>query len=204
MTGRKDLFDESMHLGHSAAWDLEWDRAIEFYRKALAEIPDEINALTSLGLALLETEKYKESLDVYHHATKLDPNNPVPIEKSAEILERMGQTNAAVEQRRDAAEQHLLRKDAEKAIENWVHIARITPDDRATRSRLALTYERLGRKQDAIDEYLALASIIQSTGNSDQAIDAIQRALRIIPADKDATKALKMAQKVAVLPSGPS
>ena len=201
MTGRKDLFDESMHLGHSAAWDLEWDRAIEFYRKALAEIPDEINALTSLGLALLETEKYKESLDVYHHATKLDPNNPIPIEKSAEILERMGQTNAAVEQRRDAAEQHLLRKDAEKAIENWVHIARITPDDRATRSRLALTYERLGRKQDAIDEYLALASIIQSTGNSDQAIDAIQRALRIIPADKDATKALKMAQKGEQLPS---
>ena len=195
MTGRKDLFDESMHLGHSAAWDLEWDRAIEFYRKALAEIPDEINALTSLGLALLETENYKESLDVYHHATKLDPNNPIPIEKSAEILERMGQTNAAVEQRRDAAEQHLQRKDAEKAIENWVHIARITPDDRATRSRLALTYERLGRKQDAIDEYLALASIIQSTGNSDQAIDAIQRALRIIPADKDATKALKMVQK---------
>jgi len=200
MTGRKDLFDESMHLGHSAAWDLEWDRAIEFYRKALAEIPDEINALTSLGLALLETEKYKESLDVYHHATKLDPNNPIPIEKSAEILERMGQTNAAVEQRRDAAEQHLQRKDAEKAIENWVHIARITPDDRATRSRLALTYERLGRKQDAIDEYLALASIIQSTGNSDQAIDAIQRALRIIPADKDATKALKMAQKGEKLP----
>lgn len=200
MTGRKDLFDESMHLGHSAAWDLEWDRAIEFYRKALAEIPDDINALTSLGLALLETEQYKQSLDVYHHATKLDPNNPIPIEKSAEILERMGQTKAAVEQRRDAAEQHLKRKDAEKAIENWVHIARITPDDRATRSRLALTYERLGRKQDAIDEYLVLASIIQSTGNSDQAIDAIQRALRIIPADKDATKALKMVQKGEKLP----
>ena len=200
MTGRKDLFDESMHLGHSAAWDLEWDRAIEFYRKALAEIPDDINALTSLGLALLETEQYKQSLDVYHHATKLDPNNPTPIEKSAEILERMGQTKAAVEQRRDAAEQHLKRKDAEKAIENWVHIARITPDDRATRSRLALTYERLGRKQDAIDEYLVLASIIQSTGNSDQAIDAIQRALRIIPADKDATKALKMVQKGEKLP----
>lgn len=200
MTGRKDLFDESMHLGHSAAWDLEWDRAIEFYRKALAEIPDDINALTSLGLALLETEQYKQSLDVYHHATKLDPKNPIPIEKSAEILERMGQTKAAVEQRRDAAEQHLKRKDAEKAIENWVHIARITPDDRATRSRLALTYERLGRKQDAIDEYLVLASIIQSTGNSDQAIDAIQRALRIIPADKDATKALKMVQKGEKLP----
>jgi hypothetical protein len=29
MTGRQDLFDESIRLGHSAAWDLQWDRAIE-------------------------------------------------------------------------------------------------------------------------------------------------------------------------------
>src|SRR3970282_70801 len=41
MTGRQDLYDESMQLGHSAAWDLQWDRAIEYYNKALAEIPED-------------------------------------------------------------------------------------------------------------------------------------------------------------------
>ncbi|MCK5645919.1 MAG: tetratricopeptide repeat protein, partial [Anaerolineales bacterium] len=61
MTGRQDLFDESMRLGNSAAWDLEWDRAIEFYRKALAEFPDDSQALTSLGLALLETNRTDEA-----------------------------------------------------------------------------------------------------------------------------------------------
>ena len=53
MTGRQDLYDESMQLGHSAAWDLKWDRAIGYYRKALAEFPEDPRALTSLGLALL-------------------------------------------------------------------------------------------------------------------------------------------------------
>ena len=41
MTDQQDLFEESMRLGHSAAWDLKWDRAIEFYRKALVQLPDE-------------------------------------------------------------------------------------------------------------------------------------------------------------------
>ena len=37
MTGRRDEFDQAMRLGHSAAWDQHWDRAISGYRAALAE-----------------------------------------------------------------------------------------------------------------------------------------------------------------------
>ena len=29
-----------MNLGHSAAWDQQWDRAAAYYRQALAEFPD--------------------------------------------------------------------------------------------------------------------------------------------------------------------
>ena len=83
MTERQELFEESMRLGHSAAWDLQWDRAIEFYRKALALKADHPGALTSLGLALLESEKYQEALEVYQHAAKLAPDDPVPVEKTS-------------------------------------------------------------------------------------------------------------------------
>ncbi|MGD2163789.1 MAG: tetratricopeptide repeat protein, partial [Anaerolineales bacterium] len=68
MTERQEHFEESMRLGHSAAWDLEWDKAIGFYRKALALSPDHPGALTSLGLALLEAEQYQEALKIYQHA----------------------------------------------------------------------------------------------------------------------------------------
>ncbi len=82
MAGREDLFNESMRLGHSAAWDLQWNRSIEFYRKALAEFPNNPNALNSLALALLETGQLDEALIAYQTAAKSTPDDPIPIEKS--------------------------------------------------------------------------------------------------------------------------
>jgi tetratricopeptide (TPR) repeat protein len=191
MTEQHNLFEESMRLGHSAAWDLKWDRAIEFYRKALVQAPDDPNALTSLGLALLETEQYKEALSVYHKAAKVSTNDPIPLERCAEIFERLGQISDAVIQRNAAAQRYLARKDAQKAIENWIHIARLTPDDLHTRSTLAVTYERTGNARQAVYEYINVASILQRAGNTERAIEAVQRALRLVPGHPEAGKALR-------------
>ncbi|HEY45149.1 MAG: hypothetical protein AMJ88_03880 [Anaerolineae bacterium SM23_ 63] len=201
MARREDLFDESMRLGHSAAWDLQWDKAIGFYRKALAESPDNPGALTSLGLALFETEQFKEALAVYHKASKVNPVDPIPIEKCAEIFERLGQIDDAVNQRQSVAQIYLQRKDAQKAIENWTHIARLKPEFLPARSRLALTYERTGRIRQAVHEYLAVASILQRGGKGDRAAEAIQRAIRLSPGDPEATKAMQALQKGKELPT---
>ncbi|NIS81309.1 MAG: tetratricopeptide repeat protein [Anaerolineales bacterium] len=198
--GRQDLFEESMRLGHSAAWDLKWDRAIEFYRKALTQSPEDPGALTSLGLALLEMGQFKEALAIYHKAAKISPQDPIPFERCAEIFERLGQISDAVTQRNAAAERYLQRKDAQKAIENWVHIARLAPNDLNTRRTLALTYERTGRSREAVYEYLAAASIFQSSGNIELALNAIQRALKLAPGDPEGTKALKRLQSGKSLP----
>src|SRR3972149_4740182 len=134
MTGRQDLFDESMQLGHSAAWDLKWDRAIGYYRKALAEFPEEPRALISLGLALLETNQLPDALAVYRQAAKITPDDPVPIERCAEIFERLGQVREAMEHREGAGELYVRRKDAEKALECWSHVGRLAPEGLATPS----------------------------------------------------------------------
>jgi tetratricopeptide (TPR) repeat protein len=200
MTERQEHFEESMRLGHSAAWDLEWDKAIGFYRKALALSPDHPGALTSLGLALLEAEQYQEALKIYQHAGKLSPENPIPIEKISEILERLGKTDDAVARRKAAADLHIKQHNAERAIDNWTHIARLKPADRSSRAKLAEVFDRLGRKREALYEYLALASILQKEGKVDRAVEAVQRALRIIPGEKDAAYALKQLQAGNVLP----
>jgi tetratricopeptide (TPR) repeat protein len=203
MTGRQDLFDESMRLGHSAAWDLQWDRAIEFYRKALAEFPDNPNALTSLGLALLETEQYKEALAVYHRASKLSPEDPIPIERCAEIFERLGQINDAINQRQAAADAYLARKEIEKAISNWRHIARLNPRDLAARSRLAVTFEKIGKAQEALFEYLAVAAILQENNKTEKATEAVQRSIRLVPGNSEANRALRLLQQGKPLPPPP-
>jgi tetratricopeptide (TPR) repeat protein len=137
---------------------------------------------------------------MYHRAAKLAPNDPVPLEKCAEIFERLGQIEDAIAQRRTAAERYLSRKDAQKALENWTHIARLKPDDLNTRSRLAITYERTGRIREAVHEYLAVASILQHAGKSEHAMEPLQRALRIAPGDKEANHALRLLQQDKDLP----
>jgi tetratricopeptide (TPR) repeat protein len=201
MTGRKDLYDESMQLGHSAAWDLQWERAIEYYNKALAEFPEEPGALISLALALLETNQLKEALAIYRRAAKLTPEDPVPIERCAEIFERLGQTKDAIEHREAAGELYVRRKDAEKALESWSHVARLAPENLSVRSRLALTHERLGRRREAVHEYLAVASILQRGGKTDRAIEATQRALALIPGHPDAGAAARTLRQGKALPT---
>jgi tetratricopeptide (TPR) repeat protein len=200
MTGRQDLFDESMRLGHSAAWEMQWPKAIEYYRKALAEFPDHPQALSNLALALLETDQLDEALVAYQRVSIVSPQDPIPIEKSAEVHERMGHFDEAVGRRSEAAELYIQRKDAGKAVDNWSHIARLAPDDLRTRSKLAVTYERLGRRNDAVYEYLAVASILQRAKKVDRAKEALQRALMLVPGDPEATLSMRLLQQGKDLP----
>jgi len=200
MTGRQDLFEESMRLGHSAAWDLDWDQATGYYQKALAEFPENPDALNALGLALLETNKHREALGVYFRAAKAAPEDPVPREKCAEIFETLGQAKDALESREAVAELYSRRRDVEKAVANWGHMARLAPDNLAVRSRLALTYERLGRRRQAVEEYIAISSILQKAGKTERATEAAQRALGLIPADPEAGNALRMLREGRPLP----
>lgn len=201
MAGREDLFNESMRLGHSAAWDLQWNRAIEFYRKALAEFPNNPNALNSLALALLETGQLEEALSAYKKAGEATPDDPIPIEKGAEIYERLGKNKESIQAREDAADLYIRRKDAGKAVDNWRHIARLDPQNLAARSRLALTYERLGRTRDSAMEYLSVASILQRGGKVDRAKEAVQRSLAILPGDSEATQFLRLLNQGKELPA---
>lgn len=200
MTGRKDLFEESMQLGNSAAWDLDWTKAIDHYRKALDEFPDSAEALVCLGLGQLETGDLKGALASYHRAAQADPADPTPLEKCAEIFEQLGQKTDAVEQRNAAAALYLKRQDIEKVLENWAHIARLLPDNIDARLRLAMTYERMGRRAEAVFEFKAAASILQNAGNTDRAIEAIQRGLSLMPGDAEAINIFRKLRNGEPLP----
>ncbi len=85
MAGREDLFQKAMNMGHSLAWDQQWDKAAAAYGQALEEFPSNPKALSSLGLALFELQRYDESLQVYQKAAQAAPNDPVPLENVGQI-----------------------------------------------------------------------------------------------------------------------
>lgn len=200
MPGREDVFQKTMNQGHSHAWDQEWEKAINSYRVALEEFPDHPKALSSLGLALLQSQQHDEALLIYQRVSELSTTDPVPFERIAQLSERLGKIKEATEAAMKAAELHLNNRDVEKAIENWTHVTMLSPEHIMARSRLALTHEKLGHTQQAITEYLAVASILQRGGNLDKATELVNKSLKMAPTSEEAKQAQTLLRSGQLIP----
>jgi tetratricopeptide (TPR) repeat protein len=200
MPGREDIFQKAMNDGHSAAWDQEWDKAAAAYQQALQEFPDHPKALTSLGLALFQLGNVEESLQIYMNVAKLSPDDPVPMEKVAQLSERTGDLKTAVDAALRAGDLFLKQRDTEKALENWVRVTNLNPENAIAHSRLAQVHERLGHTQQAITEYLAIASIIQRAGNIEKTTEMVKKALSLSPGSIEAKQADALLKTGQLLP----
>jgi len=200
MPGSEEVFQKAMNQGHSYAWDQEWKKAATSYRGALDEFPDNPKALSSLGLALLQCQQFDEALQVYLRVAKVSPTDPVPFERIAQLSERLGQLKQASEAAMRAAELYLNNRDIEKAIENWGHVTMLNPEHILARSRLALTHEKLGHKQQAVTEYIAVASLLQRGGNLEKATELVNRVMKMAPASAEAKQAQTLLRGGNLLP----
>lgn len=199
MTGNQDAFQKAMNLGHSAAWDQLWDRAAGFYRQALEEFPEHPGALSNLGLALFELKDYDNALRVYQRAAQASPQDPVAFEKIAKISERMGKLPEAVQAYTQSADLYLRGRDVEKSITNWTQVLRLQ-ESLTARTRLAMIYDRIGRKNEAVGEYLAAASLMQHAGDLAKAMQSAEYAMQLMPESSDAQQALAMLRNNQPLP----
>ena len=86
MADRK-AYQAAMREAASAAWDQDYQRAIALYQQALEIIPDDAQALAGLALSLMEIGQQAEALKAYGRVSQLVPNDPLPLEKIALILE---------------------------------------------------------------------------------------------------------------------
>ena len=200
MSGRDDVFQKAMNEGHSAAWDQEWNKAASAYRTALQEMPDNPKALNSLGLALFQQGNYEESLQIYKRVAQLTPQDPSPMEKLAQLFERTGHIKEAIDAAFRAADLFLNQRDVDKAIENWVRVTSLEPEHVLAHSRLALAHERLDHKPQAVAEYIAVASLVQRTGNVEKTTELVNKALQIMPDSAEAKQAQTILRSGQLLP----
>lgn len=200
MAGNEDIFQKAMNEGHSAAWDQTWDVAIKAYQKALDEFPDNAKALNSLGLAQYQLQRHDDALKTYIHVAKVMPEDPVAFEKIAQIYERQGNLNEAIEAAMQAAELYLKAREAEKAIENWLRVVQLNPENINARSRLAIIHEKTGQTKQAINEYVALASIVQNSGNPQKATELLEHAELLEPGNAEIRQALSYVKAGKMLP----
>jgi tetratricopeptide (TPR) repeat protein len=200
LQGNEDLFRRSMNQGHSAAWEGRWQEAMEHYSRALAEFPDNAPTMNSLALAHLELGNGEQALELYRRASQVTPEDPLPFEKMAQIFKQTGRTDEAVKLSMQAAERHLKLRDADKAINNWTRVIRMMPENIDAHSKLAAVYEKLGRSNQAITEYIAVASLQQNSGMKDEAMRSGEHALSLNPKNTEAQKAVAMLHASQSLP----
>lgn len=178
MAGNRDLYQQQMEIGNDAAWQGDWSAAVDAFTQAVQEFPDEAEANINLGMALLRDGQLNSSLKVYKRAAQLAPNDAVPLEGSADALQKMGRLKEAAQQYVRVSEVYLSQRDISKAIANWEHATQLTPGLVSVHAKLAQAYERIGDKSQSIREYLVLAFNFQKNGDVPKAIKAAQRALR--------------------------
>jgi len=189
-----------MNEGHSAAWDQEWEKAAAAYREALKEFPEHPRALNSLGLALYQLTRYEEALEVYRRVVRLAPEDPMSIEKVAQLSERLGDLKTAIESAMRAADLYLNQREVDKALENWVRVTTLNAEHAQAHSRLALVHEKLGHTQQAVTEYLAVASLLQRAGEVEKAQQVVARTVQLMPSSPEARQAQSLMRTGQLLP----
>lgn len=200
MAGNEAVFQKAMNEGHSAAWDQTWDEAVKAYQKALDEMPDNPKALNSLGLAQYQLQQYDQALKTYIRVAKVMPEDPVAFEKIAQIYERQGSLNEAIQAAMQAAELYLKAREADKAIENWLRVVQLNPENINARSRLAMIHEKTNQMKQAVNEYIALASILQNSGNPQKATELLEHASLLEPGNNEVKQALGLVKVGKLLP----
>jgi tetratricopeptide (TPR) repeat protein len=192
MSQESENFQELMNLGHSAAWEKEWKKALEAYQAALQIAPLDAMALGSAGLACFNLNLLDESLQYYKQCATVTPDDPMPYEKMGHIFEHLQLTADAVKAFMHAAEKQIKARNANMAIKALKEAARLDPTQQSPHLRLAMIYDKMGLKKESAVEYLNLAAIMQTAGDHEKAMQAVQYSIKLDPQNTSAQKALEM------------
>lgn len=200
MTERTQELQNLLSKGNSAAWDQNWGDAASYYQQALEIDPENFKAISNIGLAYFEMRDFAASLKSYIAAVAINSDDPAPHEKMFLIYQEIGQPAEAVKAALKAAESHLKNEDIQKAIENWKRVVELDIQNIKAHARLAMVYQRLGKTKLAVSEYINSASLLQLTGNTEKAAEAIERALQFSPENIIALRAKEILHQGRQLP----
>ena len=207
MAGNRARFEEALNRGHSYSWDQQWQDAIKEFKIAIEEIANEPAPYAGLGMAYLEMNQLKNALENYKLAARFSRGDIIYLERVADVQERLGLYGEAGKTYMAIGEVELNRRRLPNAMDNWNRAVRLEPNLLRGHQRLASIYERQGSVHNAIREYLAIARMLNAQGESENALQACQLALKLDPRNAEvltAIEQLRSGEKLAGESESPS
>ena len=196
MPGNRSAFNAAIKKGHNAAWDGQWKKAADEYRRALGEFPEEVSVRASLAHALEELGQWENAFHEYQQLAKMQPRDPVPVARMAVLLEKLKRPAEAAGAYLQVAELYLSTKLSAKAVEAWRRASELEPDRTDLHLKLAETYARGGQFAAAATEHIALARIYKKRGEDSKALNAARQAQTLDPRNSAARVMIEDAERM--------
>jgi len=183
VAGNRRQFERALKRADGHAEKQEWNKAIAQYQLALAEFPDDVAALTGVGLAYLKTQQLESALAAYQWARQGGADDARVLERLADVQERLRRLEDAADTYVGLAEHALREREIERAIHSWKRAIQLVPGHPIARLNLAKAYASQSNTRAAIREYLALAEAFRHEKRPDQAMNICQQALMLDPSN---------------------
>jgi tetratricopeptide (TPR) repeat protein len=133
---RTALAEEYYNLGNAYLSAGQWDRAVDFFTRAVETDPELLAAHSNLSLALIRSGRTEEALEVLAPLLRRDPENIGLLEIRAYALYRAD--------------------DLEEAESTYSAILELSPENRAVRYNRGFVLWKLERREDAASQFAAL------------------------------------------------
>jgi tetratricopeptide (TPR) repeat protein len=190
MPGNRAIYDRALEQSREAARQRRWDEALKGAVRALQEFPQDVDARTAAAVALFNTNKLAQALQILEELRAVDPENPFFLGYIAQANERNGNTAAAVEAYCTLADLHQNQRRMASVIEALRAALQLRPDMDAQRERLARLLEETNAPRDAAAEYFTLARMHYELGRLDEAASYAETVLRLDVNSREAKELL--------------
>ena len=191
MAGDRKRFEMAMSHAQRFREEGNWTEAFRAYRFALAEFPNDQNAIVGFGRAAFATGQVELAQKAFRQAQKLDPSNWQILNYLGEVQEQLGQLEVAAETYFRIGNIFSAQDNLDSAIDAWVRATQLAPGHVDAYYKLAQGLARQDKPREAARQFLTLAATYQSQKNHKQALEQIQQAKDLIGDDPGIMAALK-------------
>ena len=186
------------------------DNAIAEYARVVEESPKDWSTVNALGDLLVRAGQVESAIDqytriadhfyaegffpraiaVYKKILKLKPDQEHALLRAADVSEKQGLVADAKSALNQIVERRARRGDKRGAAEIMVRIANVDPSDLAAAMNGARAAAELGDTAGAVERFLRLANEFQQRGKAQEAVQALDFAVKLAPDHPEARAAL--------------